>query len=394
MFKMRLLLISVLIFLSGRIFAQVNVADSANKNPYLLKVYIDGIPDWLNYVKVKLWYADYVRDPALAQVQVIISLQPTVSGGKEYHLFFLGRQNFNGKNDTLSYTAPIENTNRQTRDDLTNVIAMGLMPYFSLNNQHKFFTFNYNDVQQQIKKSSDKWKFWVFTVGATPDLKVDAGGTSLAGSALVSAAHVTDAWKFRLLSDVIIDYSKFTTDTINYASTELIMHTNALIVKSINEHWSCGGEAGYYSSSFNNISSQFYLAPGIEYDIFPYSESINHILTLKYRIKPQYNFYSDTTIYYKEHEILLNQVLDATYTRIEKWGNFSNTFTATHFLNHPDQFRFDISSQMDIRLAQGLFLNFIGNFSFIKNQRSLSNTGLTPEEIILQHKEILTNYSY
>ncbi|MEI6749859.1 MAG: hypothetical protein WCM93_11925, partial [Bacteroidota bacterium] len=42
----------------------------------------------------------------------------------------------------------------------------------------------------------------------------------------------------------------------------------------------------------------------------------------------------------------------------------------------------------------GLFLNFIGNFSYIKNQRSLSNTGLTPEEIILQHKEILTNYSY
>ena len=89
-----------------------------------------------------------------------------------------------------------------------------------------------------------------------------------------------------------------------------------------------------------------------------------------------------------------SQIFDATYSRIERWGNLSTTLTATQFLNHPAQFRFDISGQIDIRLAQGLFLNLSGNYSYIKNQRSISNVGLTPEEIILQHKEILSNYTY
>jgi hypothetical protein len=390
----KVMIISILILIPVSLKAQVSTADSITKNSNYLKVFLDGISEWQDYVKVKLWYADYVRDPSLAQMQVIISMQPTASGGTLYHLFFLGRGNFNGNNDTLSYSAPLENTKRQTRDELTNVIAMGLMPYFSLNGQQKYFTFDYNDVQHKIKRSSDKWKFWIFTVGATPDLTVGEGGTSLAGSGLLSAAHVTDDWKYSIMTDAIIDYEKFTTDTINYASAELIRHINVLLVKSINDHWSWGAEAGHYASSFNNIKSQFYVAPGFEYDIFPYSESINHILAFKYRIKPLFNFYPDTTIYNKTQEFLLSHIIDATYTRIERWGNLSTTLTATQFLNHPDQFRFDISGQMDFHLAQGLFLNLVGKFSYIKNQRSISNVGLTPEEIILQHKEILSNYSY
>jgi hypothetical protein len=390
----KVLIISVLILSSGNLNAQENAADTTTKKSSLLRVYLDGIADWQDYVKVKLWYADYVRDPALAQVQVIISTQPTASGGTSYHLFFVGRDNFRGRNDTLSYIAPLENTKRQTRDELTNEMAMGLMPYFSLNGQQRFFTFEYNDIEQKIKKSTDKWKFWVFTLQASPDLTVDQGGTAVAGSGSISAAHITDAWKFRLLSDVVIDYNKFKSDSLNYESTELIKHVNVMLVKSLNEHWSQGTEAGFYSSTFSNILSQYSFALGLEYDIYPYSESINHILTFRYRLKPLYNIYGDTTIYDKEKEFLLNQILDATYTRIERWGNVSTTLTATQFLNYPSQFRVDISAQMDFHIAQGLFLNFGGNLSYIKNQRSISNAGLTPEEIILQHKEILTNYSY
>jgi hypothetical protein len=392
--RIKIIIITVFILISVSLKAQMNIADSIAKSSNYLKVYLDGIPEWQDYVRVKLWYADFVRDPALAQIQVIISTQPTASGGKLYHIFFIGRNSFNGRNDTLSCPSPLEYTKRQTRDELTNVITMGLMPYFSLNSQHKFFAFDYNDVLQKMQRSSDKWKFWVFTVGATPEFKKDEAGTSMAGSALLSASHVTDDWKFRVMTDAILDYEKFTTDTINFESTELIRHINFLAVRSINDHWSWGAEIGHYSSTFNNIQSQYYLAPGIEYDIFPYSESINHILAFKYRIKPLLNFYSDTTIYNKTQEFLLSHVLDATYTRIERWGNFSTTLTATQYLNHPDQFRFDVSGQMDFRLAQGLFLNLVGKYAYIQNQRSISNTGLSPEEIILQHNEMLTNYSY
>lgn len=394
MHKLKMLIGIMCIIISPKLFAQGSNTDSANMHTGYLKIFIDGVPDWQDYVKVKLWYADYVRDPRLAQVQVIVSLQPTASGGALYHIFFLGRDKFSGKNDTLTYTAPEENTKRQTRDGVVTVIDMGLMPYFALNGQQKYFSFTYNDIQEKIKKSGDKWNYWVFTLQANPDLTVDASGTAVSGFTSVSAARVTPQKKFRLLGDIVLDYNNFKTDSINYASTELIEHLNGLWVKSINDHWSWGLEAGAYSSTFSNIQSEFSFAPGVEYDLFPYSESVNHILTLKYRIKPAYTSYTDTSIYNYLHEVLLNHILDATYTRIERWGNISTTVTATQFLNHPSQFRLDLTGQMDFHIAQGLFLNLGGHFAYIKNQRSISNVGLSAEEIILQHKETLSNFNY
>ncbi|MBA3647085.1 MAG: hypothetical protein H0W62_00805 [Chitinophagales bacterium] len=400
--KMQTLLLSILIISATKSFAQTSGTDSTSHSintdstlhSSYLKIFIDGIPDWQDYVKVKMWYADYVRDPKLSQVQVVISLQPTASGGQRYSLFFLGRERFDGKNDTLSYTAALENTKRQTRDELTNVIMMGLMPYFALNGQGKYFGFEYTDMQQRAQKSFDKWNYWIFTLEVNPDIAVDASGTGIAGDAVVSAARVTDDWKIRFTGDAIIDYNSFKTDTLTYKSTELIKLLNSLVVKSVNDHWSLGAEAGYYSSSFSNISSQFQAAVGGEYDLFPYNQSVNHLLTFRYRLQPFYTLYNDTTIYNKTGEFLLNHIFDATYTRVERWGNFIFDFTAKEYVNHPDQFRLDIVGAIEVRLAQGLFLNLLGNYSYIRNQRDISNVGLSPEEIVLQHRELQTNYSY
>ena len=49
---------------------------------------------------------------------------------------------------------------------------------------------------------------------------------------------------------------------------------------------------------------------------------------------------------------------------------------------------------MNFHIVQGLFVSLIGNYSYINNQRGISNVGLSPEEIVLQHRELLTNYSY
>ena len=130
----RVFLIFILLLFATKLFAQTSGEDSVSHSNYL-RVYIDGITDWQDYVKVKMWYADYVRDPNSSQVQIIISKQSTASGGARYTLFFLGKEYFTGKNDTLSYTSPLENTNRQTRDEIANEIEMGLMPYFAANGQ-------------------------------------------------------------------------------------------------------------------------------------------------------------------------------------------------------------------------------------------------------------------
>ena len=51
-------------------------------------------------------------------------------------------------------------------------------------------------------------------------------------------------------------------------------------------------------------------------------------------------------------------------------------------------------NQANFRVAKGLFFNVTGNVSLINNQVSLSSQSLTPEQIILQQRQTLSNYSY
>ena len=51
-------------------------------------------------------------------------------------------------------------------------------------------------------------------------------------------------------------------------------------------------------------------------------------------------------------------------------------------------------NQLNIRVAKGLYFSVTGNISLINNQLTISKVNLKPEEIILQQRETLTNYSY
>lgn len=387
-------LISLSIFLFLFCFhSDAQISDSSYNENYL-RVYLDGTGDWENYIKVKFWFVNYMRDPQLAQVQVIVSNQTTASGGLEYSVFFIGRQNFEGRNDTLKLIASVDNSNRETRDELTNVIAMGMMPYLVRNGQQKYLTYDYTNHEKLILQNKDKWNNWVFTTTLNSNLNADAVSNVFAGDGSLSAAHITDKWKERFTVGGTYSNNSYETSTYSFAGTTLIKNVNGLIVKSISNHWSWGLEPAFYASTYSNIRSQFSFSPGLEYDVFPYSESVNHLFTFKYRLTPFYNTYIDSSVFNKTQELIVAHVLDATFTRIEKWGNLSTTITGSHYLNHPKAYRVDAVGQMNFHLAKGLFFNFTGNVSLINNQLSISKQSLLPEQIILQQRETLTNYSY
>lgn len=367
--------------------------DTINKSNYL-RVFLDGASDSENYIKVKLWYVDYVRDPKLSQVHIIISNQPTASGGSLYTVRFLGRENFKEKNDTLHFNAKVEKSNRENRDELTNVITMGLMPYLASNGQQKFMDFDYLDRTKLVEQSIDKYKNWVYTTSLNTFLSGDKVSEVLSGDGSISAARITDNWKTRLTASLNYGSNNYETTTYNFSGKTIIKNLKGLVVKSLNDHWSVGLEPAFYASTFSNVKSQFSLAAGMEYDVFPYSESVNDLFTFKYRLQPLYNTYLDKTVFDKNKEFLFNQILDITYTHITNWGNVSTTLTGSDYINHSKAYRLDLVNQANFRLAKGLFFNVTGNVSLINNQLSLSSQSLTPEQIILKQRETLSNYSY
>ena len=389
--KKTIILAIVFLTLITKSIAQEN--DTIPKTNYL-RVFVDGAADSENYIKVKLWYVDYVRDPKLAQVHIIINSQPTASGGSKYSVRFLGREKFENKNDTLQYDAKVENSNRENRDELTSVITMGLMPYLAANGQQKHITFDYTDKTKLVEQSMDKWKNWVYTTSLNGFFSGDKVSEVISGDGSFSAARITDKWKTKLTASASFGNNNYETTTYSFKGSTVVKNLKGLIVKSINDHWSVGLEPAFYASTFSNVKSQFSLAPGIEYDIFPYSQSVNDLFTLKYRMQGIYNSYIDKTIFFKDKEFLLNQIADFTYTHITSWGNVSTTLSGSDYLNHSKAYRLDLTNQMNFRVAKGLFFNVTANVSLINNQLSLSSASLTPEQIILHQRETLTNYSY
>ena len=387
--KIFLLLTGILAFLN----VTAQEADSNATSNYL-HVYLDGANDWENYIKVKLWYVDYVRDTRLSQVHVLITSQPTAAGGSKYSVMFFGRNNFAGKNDTLRLMAGVGNSNRQTRDELTNVITMGLMPYLAANGQQKYMFFDYTNKNKLIQQSIDKWKNWVFTTTVNSNFNSNQSADLFSGDGSFAATKITDKWKHRFTVGMSLSNNSYETATYSYIGTTLIRRVNLLTVKSINQHWSLGLEPAFYASTYSNVKSQFSLAPGIEYNLFPYSESVNHLFTLKYRVQPLYNTYIDSTVFFRTSQFLINHVFDITYTRIAPWGNISTTLTASQFLNHTKAYRIDLINQMNFRITTGLFFNVTGTASLINNQLSISKAKYKLEQILLQQREILSYYSY
>ena len=383
----------VLLFLCVFLKTAAQQNDTIQKNNYL-RVFLDGASESENYIKVKLWYIDYVRDRKQSQVHIIINSQPTASGGLQYSIRFLGHEKFENKNDTLQYTAKVENSNRENRDELTNVITMGLMPYLASNGQQKYMAFDYTDKTKLVEQSVDKYKNWVYTATANTFLSGDKISEVLSADGSFSAARITDKWKTRLTAGLSYGSNNYETTTYNFTGKTVIKNLKGLIVKSIDDHWSIGLEPAFYASTFSNVRSQFSIAPGIEYDVFPYSESVNDLFTFKYRLQPLYNTYIDNTVFNKNNEFLLNQIVDVTYTHIAPWGNISSTLTGSDYLNHAKAYRLDLVNQVNFRVAKGLFFNITGNASLINNQLSLSSVSLTPEQIILKQRETLTNFSY
>lgn len=254
--------------------------------------------------------------------------------------------------------------------------------------------FDYTDKTKLVEQSIDKYKNWVYTASLNTFLSGDKVSEILSGDGSFSAARITDKWKTRLTAGINYGSNSYETTTYQFAGKTVIKNLKGLVVKSINDHWSWGLEPAFYASTYSNVKAQFSFASGIEYDVFPYSQSVNDLFTFKYRLQPLHNSYIEKTVFDKTSEFLLNQIVDVTYTHITGWGNISSTLTGSDYINHTKAYRLDLVNQANFRVAKGLFFNVTANASLINNQLSLSSQSLTPEQIILHQRESLSNYSY
>jgi hypothetical protein len=372
-----------------RIFSQ----ETNSKSDTLRKDALNIFMETSDYIRKEIPYVNYVRDIKDAGVYIISTSQRTGSGGTEFTYFLIGQNENTGMRDTISFVISPDETQDERRIKEVRTLKMGLMRYVAKTPLSKYMKISFSEPLSETV-SSDKWNSWVFRTSFNGwlDGQQSYKSTNLNGN--ISAGRVTKDWKIDLRARYNYGIDKFEIENDIIKSDNNSKSLSALIVKSISDHWSYGGSMYLGSSSYSNYSMSSAIMPGIEYNLFPYSESTRRQLRILYSIGYNYVNYIDTTIYNKTKEGHLQHSLSAAYEVVQKWGSINVSLNYSNYLHDWSKNNLSLNGFINLRIAKGLTVNFGGGASIIHDQLGLVKGGATTEEVLLRRKELATQFQY
>ncbi len=357
------------------------------------RVYIDCPSCDLDYIRTEITFVNYVRDRKEAQVYILITTQPTGSGGKEYTLTFNGQQEFLGVDVVQKYFSSQTDTSDEIREGLTKALKIGLMTYIARTPLRRYMAFSFSP-EIGPAATKDKWNYWVFNLRGSGYFSGESNYRYESFSANLSAKRVTVASK--------VSFSLYWSRNKNiykYDNLEIISRSDSgsftgLYVKSLGEHWSAGVFLNYSSSTYENLKYSLNPAPAVEYNFFPYSLSSRRQLRFLYRLNFNAFRYHEETIYGKIKENLWGQSLSLTLDLKEKWGTVSTSLSGSHYFHDWRKNRVSLFAVVNLYLVKGLSFYVLGGGSRIHDQLSLAKKGATFEEVLLRRRQLETSYSY
>jgi hypothetical protein len=357
------------------------------------KVFFDCHQCDMDYIRTEITFVNFVRERKQADVFVMVTIQSTGSGGREYTLDFIGQNGYVDIRNTLKYITKQGDTDDEQRRGLVRVIKVGLVPYAAKTAVGDFINVNF---ERKVSPMAvvDHWNSWVFNVGMNMNLRGEKQKNFSAINGHLSINRVTAVSKLRLGFSADYNNSSFQLDNESISSTSDSQSFSGLYVVSLDEHWSAGSWLSFTSSSYNNIAFSINPSPAVEYSFFPYSESTRRQLRVLYRVGYSYNKYMEETIFDKIREGLLGQTMTMTLEIKEPWGNISSSLQGSNYFHDLGKNRLEFWGGLNLQLWKGLSLGLYGQYSRINDQISLPKAGASLEDILLQKRMLATNYNY
>ena len=346
-----------------------------------------------DFIRREIPWVNYVRDIRDAGVYIISTRQRTGSGGLEYSYFLVGQHQFAGMRDTLTIVSSPDETADMIREKQVNALKMGLMRYVAKTPLAEYMDISFT-IPLSEKVSTDKWDSWVFRTSLNGYLNGQKTYKSDYLSGNISAARTTEEWKINLNARYFRSASRFIIEDTTIRSSSDSKYINTLIVKSISDHWSFGGSGRMGSSTYSNEKLMFNIMPGIEYDLYPYSESTRRQLRILYSAGFKYVSYMDSTIYEKIQEHLWLHSINLAYEVVQKWGTVDVNLGYSNYFHDWSKNNLSLHGYMSFRIAKGLTVNLGGGASLIHDQLGLVKQDLSTDQILLRRRELATQYEY
>ena len=350
-----------------------------------------------NYLRQEITVIDYMRDRKDADVHVLVTTQSTGGGGTEYTIKFIGLARFAGVDQTLKYLAPQTATSDENRKGIAEVLKRGLVRYVSetpLGSRIKV-TFTPDDsTAAKADAKKDPWNLWVFrtNVGGSFNGEQSNKSRSLRGSA--SANRTTDDWRLSFSTSMNYRRNSFQLETELFESVSRNFDANVLVVKSLTQHWSAGLVGNIGASTFLNYDMRMRIAPGLEYNFFPYSQSTRRMLTVQYTVGADSIDYKEETIYGRIKEKLLDHKLETSLSLRQPWGTASGSVEFSQYLTAPSKYSVSGFGAVNVRLFKGFSFNAFTNLSRTRDQIFLPRGEASTEEILVRQRQLATGYRY
>jgi hypothetical protein len=395
--KLRSIALTLALFL---VIAPTREARGQQTDSARVRVFLDcnvfGCDD--DYFRREIQFIDHMRDRADASVHVLITSEPTGSGGSAFTLNFIGLREFANLSDTLRFTVPQGATADERRTKLARYLEMGLLRYVARGADADGVRITYTAPVTAASKtvaSRDPWNYWVFRTRVNTYFNGEQSNRSLSLYGSQSANRITRDWKTRITLSQSYSENKFSFEGGGgFASYSHSYGLSELIVKSVSPHFSAGQIVSISSSSFLNQKIAARAGPAVEYDLFPYDESSRRQLTFQYSIGANYFRYQDTTIFDKISEVRPDQSLTVGLGLTQPWGSIGTSLTGASYLDAPSKNRLELYTSGDVRLFKGLSLNLYLSASRVRDQLYLAKGGASDEEVLVRRRQLATSYRY
>ena len=349
-------------------------------------------------MRTEITFVDYVRDRQDAQVHILVTQQQTGGGGTEFTLHFIGLRELRTISDTVTYVSPPAASQDDLRRGMARTIRLGLVRYYASLGQAERFDVTYTAPKSGTAASGatkDRWHLWVFRITANGYGNGEESNSSVSLYGSVSANRTTEMWKLIFGINGNYGQNRFTlSDSSTFNSYSHSYGFNDLVVKSLGPHWSAGERASWTSSTFLNQQRAIRIAPAVEYDVFPYSQSTRRTLTLQYSPGINFFWYQDTTIFDKISEVRADQTLTASIDLRQPWGSVSGSLEGAAYIDDFSKNHLILFSALDLHLIKGLSLSLFGQISRIRDQLYLPKGDLSDEERLLRLRQLATSYNY
>jgi len=362
-----------------------------------LRVFLD-CDDYIcdfDHFRREVDFVSYVRDRMDAGLHVLVTSQPTGSGGEEYTFFFIGLVNREGAQDTLRYASLPDETEDETRSGLVQAFKLGLVRYLAPTSIGRRLDVTYRGPGDEAPMGpiDDPWDLWVFrvSVGGEFDASSRENSKSIDGS--ISAGRITEDLKLDFRAEGDWNQDRFEIkegeeSTFNQQSFE----GTATGVWSLSPHWSAGGTVSASGSTRQNQDLTLRAGPAVEYNIFPYAESTQRQITFLYKVEVVSFNYEEVTLFDKTDETRLTHSLGIASAFQQPWGELDVSLEGSNFLDNFQQHRLELFSRMEIRLFRGLSLDIEGSAARVKDQLYEPKEDIPLEDILLRRRELGTDY--